>query len=109
MLGKAEGKKRRQRMRRLDSITDSMDINLSKLQDKVKDRGDWCAAVHGNHRVGHNLPSEQQKNNNKYTHIERKKKETDLEVSRKVPICSNDFIKDVVEDAMTIQCSPKFT
>jgi len=49
MLGKTEGKRRRgrQRMRRLDSITDSTDTNLSKLQETVKDRGAWCAAVHG--------------------------------------------------------------
>ena len=49
MLGKTEGKRRRtrQRMRWLDSITDSVDMNLSKLQEIVKDRKVWCATVHG--------------------------------------------------------------
>ena len=48
MLGKIEGKRRRgwQRMRWLDSITDSMDMNLSKLQEILKDRGDWRDVVH---------------------------------------------------------------
>ena len=48
MLGKTEGKRRRgqQRMRWLDSITDSMDMNLSKLQEKVEDRGAWRATVY---------------------------------------------------------------
>ena len=49
MLAKIEvrGRRGRQRMRWLDSITDSMDMNLSKLQEMVKDRGGWRAAVQG--------------------------------------------------------------
>ena len=49
MLGKIEGNRRRgqQRIRRLDIITSSVDMNLNKLQEIEVDRGAWCAAVHG--------------------------------------------------------------
>ena len=61
MLGRTEGKRRigQQRMRRLDSITNSTDMNLIKLQEIVEDRGTWC--VTGSQRVERDLVTENNK------------------------------------------------
>jgi len=62
MVGKIEGRRRRgrQRMRWSDGITDSMDMNLSKLREMVRNRRPGVLWFMGSQRVGHDLPTEQQ-------------------------------------------------
>ena len=81
MLGKTEGKRRRgqQRMKWLYGITDSMDMNLRKLQENVKDREPGVLQSMGSQRIKHNLVTEQQQHPIFRQHYKNYKKSRYLE------------------------------
>ena len=71
MLGKIEGRRRRgrQRVRWLDDITDSMDVNLGKLQEMMRDREPGMLQSTGSQRVGRNLVTVQQQQNHTWEYL----------------------------------------
>ena len=79
MLRKIEGKRRReQRMSWLGSITDSVDMSLSKLREMVKDKGGWCAAVYGGCKKSDTTTEPESKPRKEERHVIDKKKKNSI-------------------------------